>query len=68
MRITPAHVLMPILCLGVGVALLYVGLYRAWGLVWAVAGGFSITVGLGPSGPSGRYGTIWAPLEERRER
>jgi hypothetical protein len=47
MKITPAHVLMPILCLVVGIALLYVGLYRAWGLVWAVAGGFFITVALG---------------------
>jgi hypothetical protein len=47
MKITPAHVLMPILCLGVGIALIYVGLYRGWGSVWAVVGGFFITVGLG---------------------
>jgi hypothetical protein len=47
MKITPAHILMPILSLGVGIVLLYVGLFRAWGPVWAVAGGFFITVGLG---------------------
>ena len=47
MRITPAHFLMPILCLGVGIALIYFGLFRAWGPVWAAAEGFFITVGLG---------------------
>jgi hypothetical protein len=46
-KITLVHVLMPILCLVVGAVLVYVGLFRAWGLVWAVAGGFFITVGLG---------------------
>ena len=44
MRITAAHVLMPILCLGVGIVLIHVGLFCAWGLVWAVAGGFFVTV------------------------
>lgn len=47
MRITPAHVLMPVLCLAVGIALVYVGLSGGWGLVWAVGGGFFITVGVG---------------------
>jgi hypothetical protein len=47
MKITPAHVVMPILCLEAGIALIYVGLSRAWGPVWAVAGGFFITIALG---------------------
>jgi hypothetical protein len=46
-RITPAHVLMPVLCLAVGMALVYVGLSGGWGLVWAAGGGFFITVGVG---------------------
>jgi hypothetical protein len=47
MEITPAHVLLPILCIVVGIVLIYVGLFGGWGLVWAVGGGFFITVGIG---------------------
>jgi hypothetical protein len=43
MEITPAHVLLPILCIVVGIVLIYVGLFGGWGLVWAVGGGFFIT-------------------------
>ena len=46
MKITPVGVLLPILCLVVGVALVYAGLSAGWGLVWAMGGGFFITVGI----------------------
>ena len=47
MKITAVHILMPILCIVVGMVLVYVGLSRGWGLVWAVGGGFFVTVGVG---------------------
>jgi hypothetical protein len=47
MKVTPAHILMPILCIMVGIALVCVGLFGGWGLVWAAGGGFFVTVGIG---------------------
>jgi hypothetical protein len=47
MKITPAHILMPILCMLVGIVLIYLGTSVGWGSVWAMAGGFFITVGIG---------------------
>jgi len=46
MKITPTSIFLPILCLVVGAALVYAGLAAGWGLVWAMGGGFFITVGL----------------------
>ena len=41
------HLLVPIFAIAVGVALLYVGLWCGWGVVWAAAGGFFAVLGLG---------------------
>jgi len=47
MKVTPAHYTMPLLPIGAGAVLVYLGLFADWGLVWAAAGGFFLTVGLG---------------------
>ena len=47
MRTKRGHFLVPIFAIAVGVALIYVGLRRGWGVVWAAAGGFCVVVGLG---------------------
>ena len=46
MKITPARIILPVLCLVVGAALIYAGLAAGWGLVWVLGGGFFITVGI----------------------
>ena len=47
MKITPAHIILPIIAILVGMALIYAGLWGGWGIVWAAGGGFFIAVGLG---------------------
>jgi len=38
MKITPARIILPVLCLVVGAALIYAGLAAGWGLVWVLGG------------------------------
>lgn len=47
MKITPAHIVMLIVCIVVGIALIYVGLFAGWGTVWAMGGGFFVIIGIG---------------------
>jgi hypothetical protein len=47
MNITAAHIVMPIVCIMVGLSLIYMGLFAGWGLVWAMGGGFFVTIGVG---------------------
>ena len=46
MKITPARIILPVLCLVVGGVMIYAGLAAGWGLVWVLGGGFFIMVGL----------------------
>jgi hypothetical protein len=46
MQIRREHFLVPVLAIAVGGALLYVGLWASWGIVWAAAGGFFLVLGL----------------------
>ena len=46
MKIAPSRIILPALCLLVGGVLIYMGLSAGWGLVWALGGGFFVTVGL----------------------
>jgi len=47
MKITPAHIILPIIAILVGMALIYAGLWGGWGIVWTASGSFFIAVGLG---------------------
>jgi hypothetical protein len=47
MKITPAHIILPIIAILVGMAIIYAGLWGGWGIVWAAGGGFFIVLGLG---------------------
>jgi hypothetical protein len=47
MKITREHVLMPILCIVLGVVLIVLGTSAGWGLVWAMGGGFFVVFGVG---------------------
>jgi hypothetical protein len=47
MKITRGHVLMPILCIVLGVVLIILGTSAGWGLVWAMGGGFFVVFGVG---------------------
>jgi hypothetical protein len=46
-RITAAHVWVPILVILIGLALICLGLRGGWGAVWAAAGGFFVVLGIG---------------------
>jgi hypothetical protein len=47
MKITRGHVLMPILCIVLGVVLIILGTSAGWGLAWVMGGGFFVVFGLG---------------------
>ncbi len=47
MKITRGHVLMPILCIVLGVVLIILGTSAGWGLVWTMGGGFFVVFGVG---------------------
>jgi len=46
MKVTPAHIVMPLLIIAVGAFLVYASLWRGLDLVWAAGGLFFITLGL----------------------
>jgi hypothetical protein len=47
MKITPAHIILPLVALGLGCLLLYQGLWSGWGSVWASGGAFFASIGVG---------------------